>query len=460
MSVVPPAPSLAEEEEGEGVRFQDAARAVMIAAVVTSTTPLSGACCASSGGGTGAAGTPHNQQQQHQQPDSASSSPLHTPVEARRGAPLLSAPPKNDTNGGGSYGGGLEDTEDVGMPWEGVTAAGAFPSGGDDGGGTGSTVTHRGAGRRPHALQPPTPPLSPQPPLLLRSHSSRASAASNWQQQQQQRGAASASASALPSPAPSISGGDRLAPVFLWVHGGGFIGSSFSTDSIMLSSWVKEAGSDAPPFLVMFPHYSLSPEVVYPTALNELVALFSWLRARCDKVVIGGDSAGGNLCAALILRCIAEGVPLPDGLLLAYPALNLNNSPSPSRAMHLQDPLVPIKLLQRLAAAYIGPASYGKPEGNNTAYIHPLLAADAALALFPPTYILSGGADPLLDDAIDLNTRMRRLGVPGELLVLRRLPHGFLNFPSLEGVPHAIATMREWALGLLLGGSGGGAGSM
>jgi acetyl esterase/lipase len=107
--------------------------------------------------------------------------------------------------------------------------------------------------------------------------------------------------------------------------------------------------------------------------------------------------------------------------------------------------------VQELARAYIPPGLFGQPAANTDPCLHPALAPDDALRLFPPTSIMCGGLDPLLDDAVDFSTRLRRLGVPGELQVLRELPHGFLNFGHLPGVPGAVATLHAWvmrALGL------------
>lgn len=73
-----------------------------------------------------------------------------------------------------------------------------------------------------------------------------------------------------------------------------------------------------------------------------------------ERVVLLGDSAGGNLCLALALRCIAEGVRVPDGLVLAYPCSLVSVAPSPSRLLSMFDPLLPAGALAKCFTAYLG----------------------------------------------------------------------------------------------------------
>ena len=74
----------------------------------------------------------------------------------------------------------------------------------------------------------------------------------------------------------------------------------------------------------------------------------------------------------------------------------------------------------------------------------------------PPYHPVSqvGGYDPLLDDSVDFNTRIRRLGVPGDLHIYRSLPHTFVSFPHWHLMPevqdamqHASEWMQEWLWG-------------
>ena len=65
----------------------------------------------------------------------------------------------------------------------------------------------------------------------------------------------------------------------------------------------------------------------------------------------------------------------------------------------------------------------------------------------PHTHIQVGGFDPLLDDSVDFNTRIRRLGVPGELRIHRTLPHTFFSFPVWHTIPEvkqAMQTSVQW----------------
>jgi hypothetical protein len=78
----------------------------------------------------------------------------------------------------------------------------------------------------------------------------------------------------------------------------------------------------------------------YPTALNECFAVYQWvvdgrLGIRPSRIILAGDSAGGNLAVATCLKAIMEHKRTPDGMVLAYPILNLRQTPTPSRYIFL-----------------------------------------------------------------------------------------------------------------------------
>jgi len=170
---------------------------------------------------------------------------------------------------------------------------------------------------------------------------------------------------------------------------------------------------------------------------------------------------------------------LPDGVVLCYPALNLSLAPSPSHALHAFDPVMPLGIMYAVMRLYPGKsrsrvsraipvhphspvfgaaaspstsllngggggggggggsANAGRMSPHDDPCLSPSHCPDGFLARFPPTHIMAGGFDPLLDDAVDFHTKLRRLGVVASLHVEPNLPHGFL------GLCHASASARR-----------------
>lgn len=270
------------------------------------------------------------------------------------------------------------------------------------------------------------------------SLSSSSSSSSIGSREPRASGAASSSAPQEAGSGPGSS--PPLDSVMLYIHGGGFVGTSFGLDSGMLAKWAKQE----PRLTIVYVHYSLSPEVRYPVALDEIARVYRQLRSWSRRMVVIGESAGGNLSAALALRCVKERVRGPESLVPVYPALNLNDTPSPSRALHINDPLVPIRLLKELAASYVPEEYIGKH--CDLPLVNPGLAPDRLLVGLPSTHIVVGGLDPLLDDAIDFSTRLRRLGKPVTLSVYRNLPHGFINFDFVPEARIAVQAIFDMCL--------------
>ena len=105
--------------------------------------------------------------------------------------------------------------------------------------------------------------------------------------------------------------------------------------------------------------YSLAPQHPYPRAVQEVFYSYVWclehpekLGWTGEKVIVSGDSAGGNMVAGLVIQCILQGVRVPDGLHLNYACLLAQFYPSPSRLMMLMDPLLMVGVLGKCINAY------------------------------------------------------------------------------------------------------------
>jgi hormone-sensitive lipase len=134
------------------------------------------------------------------------------------------------------------------------------------------------------------------------------------------------------------------------MHGGGFLALSSRSMQIYTRRWAIKLKVP-----VLSIDYRMPPEHRFPTAPNDCLTVYKFLLAHIHdytnikptKIIITGDSAGGNLAFALTGLILKEGLPAPAGIYAAYPALNLQKTFSPSRLYALTDPLLnpPMMLL-------------------------------------------------------------------------------------------------------------------
>jgi hormone-sensitive lipase len=135
------------------------------------------------------------------------------------------------------------------------------------------------------------------------------------------------------------------------MHGGGFVSQTSKSHLSYLKLWALELGI---PILTV--DYSTAPEAPFPRAVEEVLFAYCWmlnnfklLGTTGRKIVVGGDSAGGNLAIGLTLQCIQMQIPRPDNLIAIYPSILCQMDPSPSRMVCLIDPLVMFPFLLREA---------------------------------------------------------------------------------------------------------------
>lgn len=141
-------------------------------------------------------------------------------------------------------------------------------------------------------------------------------------------------------------------------HGGGFVAQSSKSHEMYLRDWA--VALDVP---ILSIDYSLAPEAPFPRAVEEVFYAYCWAlrNARLlgcvdrPRVVLAGDSAGANLCLTIAIRCVQEGVRVPDGIFLAYCPVRISFDPSPARLLCLMDPLLPFGFMMRCLKAYACP---------------------------------------------------------------------------------------------------------
>jgi len=229
------------------------------------------------------------------------------------------------------------------------------------------------------------------------------------------------------------------------VHGGGFISMSADSHESYTRQWAKQLKK--PIFSI---NYRLAPADPFPAALDDCWQAYNWIidnaeatfGIRPSKVILAGDSAGGNLIMGVTMRAIKWGFRVPDGLMLAYPALNLSDRAfTPSILLSLDDQIIPYSMLKLCFNAYT--PKEANPEENP--YLSPIIAPDHILRRFPPIRMMSGTKDPLHDDCWRLLYRLRVLEKEARMIVYKGMSHGFLNYDVPEGMKEAKICIEDAA---------------
>lgn len=200
--------------------------------------------------------------------------------------------------------------------------------------------------------------------------------------------------------------------VYLDIHGGGFVMLGGEACRLMAKLTAVRLG-----VRVYSVDYRMPPDHPYPAALDDSMTVYRELLGRygADKVVVGGASAGGNIAAALALKARETGVPMPAGLVLLTPALDLTESGDTFATNRDVDVVLrgPIPWMVRL---YAGEADLADP------LLSPLFA-DFTKG-FPPTFLQSGTRDLFLSNVVRMHRALRKAAVPCELHVFEAMPHG------------------------------------
>ncbi|CAL9620129.1 alpha/beta hydrolase [Streptomyces sp. enrichment culture] len=208
-------------------------------------------------------------------------------------------------------------------------------------------------------------------------------------------------------------------PALLYLHGGGFVLGTLDGVDEVCRALAARSG-----WAVLSLEYRLAPEHPYPAALEDALDALAWLRGPAqeagidpDRIAVGGDSAGGNLAAALCLRLRDGGLPLPAAQILVYPAVD-DRFAAPSWTQFADAPLLTTADARWLWEQYVDP-------GRVDQYAAPMKAA--SLRGLPPALVLTAEVDPLRDDAEAYAERLRRDGVPTTAVRHSGVFHGFFT---------------------------------
>jgi acetyl esterase/lipase len=216
----------------------------------------------------------------------------------------------------------------------------------------------------------------------------------------------------------------------LYLHGGAYAVGSFSTYRHF--TWRIGRAARA---RVLAIDYRLAPEHRFPAALDDALAAWRWLLDRGTdpkRMLVAGDSAGGGLALALLLKLRDDGLPLPAGAVALSPWTDLAGTGETIATNAARDPMLVASETARLARSYLGEADARNP------YASPLYGDPHGL---PPTLIQVGSDEILRDDAVRMAEKMKAAGCDVELQVWPQMPHVFQLLAAV--MPEAQAAVAE-----------------
>jgi acetyl esterase len=237
-----------------------------------------------------------------------------------------------------------------------------------------------------------------------------------------------------------------ILPVFMFIHGGGWVLGDFPTHKRMVRDLVVLSGAAA-----VFVEYSRSPEAPYPKAIKEIYAATKWVAEHGQEInvdgknlAIVGNSAGGNMATVTALKAKENAGPDIKLQILMWPTVDTNFE-TRSYQLFGQDRFLTAPLIKWMYDMYV------KEEFRKDIYVSPLQASADQLKGLPPTLIQTAENDVLRDEGEAYGHKLNEAGVPVTTIRYNGMIHDFGLLNGLAEVPavrslfvHAAAELKKY----------------
>ena len=226
---------------------------------------------------------------------------------------------------------------------------------------------------------------------------------------------------------------ERSLPGMAYFHGGGFIYGDLDTHDAVCRGICAST-----PCVVVSVDYRLAPEHKFPAAVDDAFAATQWisrnaasLGADAGRVVVAGDSAGGNLAAVVALMARDGGAPPLAMQVLVYPTVDFA-ADTASLARFSEGYLLTRRSIEWVRRTYL------RDERDAADWrASPLRARD--FSNLPPAYVITAGFDPLLDEGRAYVDRLTLAGVPVTYECFEGQVHGFIVMGgAIAAAHHAV----------------------
>ncbi|CAO3621230.1 unnamed protein product [Cunninghamella echinulata] len=228
-------------------------------------------------------------------------------------------------------------------------------------------------------------------------------------------------------------------PAFIYLHGGGLVTGTFESSEKFVKDLTVGAG-----VAVIFVNYTLSPEVRFPVEPEECYSSILWIHQHASelnidpsKLVVGGDSAGGNLSAvsSILLK--------KRGHILLYPIVASTGEGYESRELYGDgDYILSTKNLAYFKKAYFGD---NYEEGIEDIRFSPIITSDEELNGLTRALVITAECDILRDEEEAYSRRLLKAGVKTTSMRSLGAMHGFTMIPlDTENYIHAVQSISNF----------------
>lgn len=241
-------------------------------------------------------------------------------------------------------------------------------------------------------------------------------------------------------------GSKEKLPVFMFIHGGGWVLGDYPTHKRMVRDLVVLSG-----FAAVFVNYTRTPEAHYPQAINEIFAATKWVAENGDEInvdgknmAIVGNSVGGNMSAVTSLRAKEEGGPQIKVQILMWALLN-DDFETESWKEFGADRFLTTPLMKWMWDMYAA------PEQRKEIYVSPLKATIEQLKGLPPALIQVGESDTLRSECEAYGRKLDEAGVSVTTVRYNGMIHDFGLLNGMAELPptrslfeHAAAELKKY----------------
>ncbi len=221
--------------------------------------------------------------------------------------------------------------------------------------------------------------------------------------------------------------GDGPFPVILYIHGGGWVIADLDTYDASPRALCNGANA-----VVVSVHYRQAPEHPFPAAHEDVFGAYQWLlqnagRIKGDskRIAVVGESAGGNMAAAICMMAKEKGIQMPVHQVLVYPVVDMTGTPTPSKEENAK-----AKPLNTAMLDWFGKHLLAKPDDAKNPRLSLLMAGEELKGL-PPATIILAQIDPLRSEGESLAKALQDAGVKVNVKLFEGVTHEFFGMAAV-----------------------------